>query len=112
MIEDAQNVPPVVYVPSGTRLTVFPQQDLWLRSADDDEEDIKKEFGENSTSAQKPDMGSWVDSRKKNGEEEDSSDSGLSNSEEATPLYDETERMPDISDRKVDPVAQNDEPLF
>ena len=111
LIEDAQNVPPVVYVPSGTRLTVFPQEDLWLRTADDDEEDMKKEFGETPTDAQKPSIGSWLDFRKKEDGEESKNPNSESKLDE-TPLYDEKEKMPDISDRKVEPVGQDDEPLF
>ncbi len=54
MIEDADAVPPVVYVPAGTRLVVFVKQDLWLRSAEDDEEEANEQFGTPSTSARRP----------------------------------------------------------
>lgn len=37
MIADSTRAPAVVFVPSGTRLTAFPNEDLWLRSITDDE---------------------------------------------------------------------------
>ena len=117
MIDEAAAVPPVVFVPAGTRLTVFPQQDLWLRSTDDDEEDLKKEYGEPPTSAQTPDIDSWTSQRKKERGEQGGG-TGTPNPPEnppeeiETPLYDGSERGPDISDRKVEPVVQQDEPLF
>jgi len=45
MIEDSSVTPPVVFVPSGTRMTVFAMEDLWLRSEADDEDDYVAEFG-------------------------------------------------------------------
>ena len=46
LIDDSSSTPPVVFVPSGTRLTIFSNEDLWLRSEDEDEEDLVKELGE------------------------------------------------------------------
>ena len=57
MIEDSSVTPPVVFVPSGTRMTVFAMEDLWLRSAEDDEEEYKEEFGADPTQAQQPRVG-------------------------------------------------------
>ena len=54
MIEDSSVTPPVVFVPSGTRMTVFAMEDLWLRSAEDDEDEYKDEFGADPTQAQVP----------------------------------------------------------
>ena len=54
MINDSSNVPPVVFIPSGTRLTVYAQKDLWLRSEEDDVSDADKEFGEESKIASTP----------------------------------------------------------
>ena len=42
MIADSTAAPAVVFAPSGTRLTVFPNQDLWLRSITDDEEELEQ----------------------------------------------------------------------
>ncbi len=63
LIAEATGVPPVVFVPSGTRVTIFSTTDLWLRSADDDVSDYEKENGPDTTEAQKPNTGSWIDNR-------------------------------------------------
>ena len=60
LVQDATNIPVVIFVPSGTRLTVFANEDLWLRS---EEEDIE-EAGEMPTQAEKPDSSSWIETRK------------------------------------------------
>lgn len=113
MISRAAQTPPVIFVPSGTRLTVFPSQDLWLRSPEDDVEDLNNEYGAASTSAQVPqNVGSWTEKRRSE-QEETSSGSSLNDQKETeTPLYDGTDHMPDISDRKVEPVVVEEEPLF
>ncbi len=117
MIGKAVAEPPVVYVPAGTRLTVFPQQDLWLRSVEDDETEANEEFGMPSMEAQLPDVGSWTEKRK-NDRDESGPVSPVPQTpdnvkkETETPLYDGTGGMPDISDRKVEPVALQEEPLF
>ena len=54
MIEESSSTPPVVFVPSGTRMTVFAMDDLWLRSEEDDEDDYVAEYGADPTSAQTP----------------------------------------------------------
>lgn len=63
LIDDATNIPSVLFVPSGTRLTVFPNEDLWLRTSEEDEKDFEEQFGENPTAAQKAKTGSWLDKR-------------------------------------------------
>ena len=63
LIDDATSIPPVVFVPAGTRLTVFSNEDLWLRSENDDEEEYDKSFGKQPTSAQNAKTSSWVDKR-------------------------------------------------
>jgi len=45
MIAEASAVPPVLFVPSGTRLTIFAMEDLWLRSEQDDIDEYEEEFG-------------------------------------------------------------------
>lgn len=132
LIEDSANIPVVIYVPSGTRLTVFPNEDLWLRS----EEDDIQEAEEVSTEAQTPDTSSWVDTRKeskeeKSEEEEEESDEetnedensevddskyykpsdkynnedGSSDEDSNEPIYtgDSVEKQP-VEERKVTPV--------
>ena len=114
MIEKAKETPPVVFVPAGTRLTVYPTQDLWLRSVADDEEEANKEYGEPSTSAGLPNVPSWEEKRKNDRDEnsDDSSGPVEVQQETETPLYDGRDRMPDISDRQVQPVVPQEEPLF
>ncbi len=63
LIEESTNVPPVVFVPSGTRVTIYSKDDLWLRSEEDDIRDFEEANGPASTAAQTPKMNSWVDSR-------------------------------------------------
>ncbi|MGN0919154.1 MAG: TrbI/VirB10 family protein [Alphaproteobacteria bacterium] len=116
MIAKAQETPPVVFVPAGTRLTVFPQKDLWLRSVEDDEKEANEEFGAPSTDAQVPDIGSWTQQRQNEQDEQDSSSTTSTpedlKKETETPLYDGRDHMPDISDRKIEPVAPQEAPLF
>ncbi len=54
MIEESSSTPPVVFVPSGTRMTIFAMEDLWLRSEQDDEDDYVAENGPDSTAVQQP----------------------------------------------------------
>ena len=55
LIEESSPTPPVVFIPAGTRLTVFAMEDLYLREEADDEEDYVAEFGEDPSAAQTPD---------------------------------------------------------
>ncbi|MBO7483877.1 MAG: TrbI/VirB10 family protein [Alphaproteobacteria bacterium] len=117
MIEEANEEPPVIYVPAGTRLVVFPKKDLWLRSVTDDEKDAEKEFGPPSTEAQVPDMDSWAEKRKSEREEQGASENTDGASEQVppdtvAPIYNGQEDMPDLSDRKVMPVTQEDKNMF
>ena len=57
MIEESSSTPPVVFVPSGTRMTVFAMDDLWLRTEDDDVDDYEQEFGADPTSSFAPKNG-------------------------------------------------------
>ncbi|MGN1063148.1 MAG: TrbI/VirB10 family protein [Alphaproteobacteria bacterium] len=63
LIDDATAIPPVVFVPAGTRMTVFSNEDLWLRSEDDDERDYDEAFGVQSKQAQLAGTSSWIDKR-------------------------------------------------
>ncbi len=72
LIEQSTQIPVVVYVPSGTRLTVFANEDLWLRSVDDDMEDAGEEP---QTAAKKPGGSSWAEKRRSGGGGSESDDS-------------------------------------
>lgn len=63
LLDESTNVKAVVFVPAGTRITVFAGEDLWLRSEDDDEEAYNEEFGADGTAAQGAPVESWVDKR-------------------------------------------------
>ncbi len=107
LMEMAEEVPNIVYVPSGTRLTAFASEDLWLRSVEDDEEAMKKEFGF-SPSALLPNNGSWVNGRK------DKNDGGGSKNKKEdsvpSPPQEEPIYVPDdIDDRVRKPVNQQPE---
>lgn len=59
LLNEATEIPVVVYVPAGTRLTVFSNEDLWLRMESDDERDYEEEYGAPSTMAQGTSGGNW-----------------------------------------------------
>ena len=63
MIEDSSAIPPIVFIPSGTRLTVFAMEDLWLRSEQDDEDDYVAQMGADSPVAQQAPTGYGLASR-------------------------------------------------
>lgn len=54
LIEDSSTTPPVVFVPSGTRMTIFAMEDLWLRTEEDDVDDYEAEMGADTTEARTP----------------------------------------------------------
>ena len=54
LIDASSSTPPVVFVPSGTRVTIFASEDLWLRSEEEDVEDLEREIGQASNAAQTP----------------------------------------------------------
>jgi hypothetical protein len=119
LMTEFSQTPVVLYVPIGTRLSVILNQDLWLRSAEDDAEAIEEEFGPQSTEAQRPDMPSWEQKRKQ--QLDDMSDRGsvgqnvnqpqkMNERQKEqrlmeTPLYDGSDRMQteQLSDRVVQP---------
>ena len=63
LIDAATEIPPVVFVPAGTRITVFSNEDLWLRSEVEDERDYEAQFGPDTKAARGIGSGSWVDKR-------------------------------------------------
>lgn len=116
MIEDADAVPPVVYVPAGTRFVVFVKQDLWLRSPEDDEEEVNKEYGAPSTAAQRPQgisESSDVRRQRQNNIVEETETEPVSapkdtkkKNKDPEPLYNGSEQMPaDLSERVAKPSA-------
>ena len=63
LIDAATEIPPVVFVPAGTRITVFSNEDLWLRSEVEDERDYEAQFGPDPKTARGTGGGSWIDKR-------------------------------------------------
>ncbi len=55
MIQNASGVEPIVFIPSGTRLTVYANEDLFLRSESDDVDEYLSQYGADGTEAQTPD---------------------------------------------------------
>ncbi|MBQ8557682.1 MAG: DUF3659 domain-containing protein, partial [Alphaproteobacteria bacterium] len=71
LIDESTQVPNVVFVPSGTRVTIFSNEDLWLRSEDDDiEEYASSSDYMDMSQAQTPDTNSWIDKRTGNDDNE------------------------------------------
>ena len=54
MIAEASTIPPVLFVPSGTRLTIFAMEDLYLRSEQDDVDEYEEEYGPDTKQAKVP----------------------------------------------------------
>lgn len=122
LLAELTQQPPVLYVPIGTRLSVILNQDLWLRSADDDAQEFGQEFGPESTEARRPDMPSWEEKRKQ--QMNDMSDVPNNTKNKAptandikkqnqqmmeTPLYDGSDRMQteQLADRVVQPTPSD-----
>lgn len=63
LIDESTSIPPVVFVPAGTRLTVFSNEDLWLRSEEEDVRDYDEQYGAPSTAAKNVGTSSWIDKR-------------------------------------------------
>ncbi len=106
LMEMAGEVPNILYVPSGTRLTVFSNADLWLRASEDDEEAIKKEFGNPLNAMLPKSNGSWTKERTKDRDNTGTKEKEVEVSAPAeVPVY----APEDIDDRQVTPVAQQPE---
>ncbi len=116
LIQDASAIPVVIYVPSGTRLTVFPNEDLWLRS----EEDDVAEAGETSTEAQTPDTSSWIDTRnspeeteetveEETSEEDDDTAEELSDDESDEKYYQPSDKY---QEQKTESNKNEEEPVY
>ena len=105
LMKMAGEVPNILYVPSGTRLVAYPKEDLWLRSDEDDQEDLKKQGFELQGTSLPSNVGSWTKERTKDrgGSTEPSGGEDIS--------VDNTVYLPeDINDRTVDPVAGQQAP--
>jgi len=59
LVNESMNAQAIVYVPSGTRLTVYSTEDLWLRSDEDDEEAYLQEYGKQSKLMRTAPTDSW-----------------------------------------------------
>ena len=63
LLEEATSIKPIVWVPAGTRLTIFSNADLWLRTEVEDEQDYDAAFGGKSDQAQGTSGGNWIENR-------------------------------------------------
>ena len=106
----AGEVPNIVYVPSGTRLTAFASEDLWLRSDDDPVESASDNWKKTpKADTVLPKNDSWTGKRSKEKDEGrviqtemDNATQNVTTSPSDDPIY-----MPrDLEDRTVDTVSQ------
>ncbi len=104
LLQMTGNVPEIVFVPAGTRLVAYPQTDLWLRSTEDEEEELKEKGLSNPLEALKPKKNdSWTAKRSGKDEEEEEEEP-----EEGEEIYEEPVYMPeDIEERTIDPVNES-----
>lgn len=121
MIEDASETPAVVFVPSGTRMTVFAMEDLWLRSEEDDEDDYVAEYGADSPAARTPSGGAGRQQRPMKSPSasvaddvasEDYYDPGYTADDDTDELYNPrqvgtSDNATSPSDKKTDQVKKN-----
>lgn len=63
LLQEATSIKPVVFVPAGTRMTVFSNEDLWLRTEVEDEQDYDAQFGGLSKQVQGASQGNWIANR-------------------------------------------------
>lgn len=63
LLEESMRIKPVLFVPAGTRMTVFANTDLWLRSEIEDEQDYTAQFGPDSKKARGSSKGNWIAGR-------------------------------------------------
>ena len=63
LLDEAVNVEDVVFVPAGTRMTVYSNSDLWLRSEQEDEEDYLNAYGADTKQAKGSSKGNWTGDR-------------------------------------------------
>lgn len=63
LLQEATSIKPVVFVPAGTRMTVFSNEDLWLRTEVEDEQDYDAQFGGQSKQVQGASKGNWIAGR-------------------------------------------------
>ena len=98
MIEESSSTPPVVFVPSGTRMTIFAMEDLWLRSEEDDADDYESEYGADPTAAQTPKGGAGMQQRPMGGNNNMGAPTGQGSSADETSSDDEEYYDPGYSD--------------
>ena len=60
LLQEALEVQEVLYVPAGTRMTIYPTTDLWLRSEIEDEQDYLAAFGQDTRRIRPAAKGNWV----------------------------------------------------
>ena len=119
MMREANDVQPVLFVPSGTRLIVYPSTDLWLRAVNDDVAQAKQGSDYNSGGETTYTPPSWVDKRQTQSSEQNQNTSGTGTGNTApeqvytppetdgTSPYDEEDALPDeLLDRSMNPVVQ------
>lgn len=114
LMEMSGEIPNIVYVPSGTRLTAFSKEDLWLRSDDDPaekkSENVKPPLQADTFLPRNP---SWTGNRSKEREEMESRKASESeelarNSKQGEAPVSEPVYMPDdLENRTVDPVSRH-----
>ena len=63
LLQEALQVQEVLYVPAGTRFTIYPSTDLWLRSEIEDEQDYLAAYGADTKRARPASKGNWIDPR-------------------------------------------------
>jgi len=63
LLDEALKIKPKLFVPAGTRLTVYSTEDLWLRSEIEDELEYNAKFGADSKKAKGTSKGNWVAGR-------------------------------------------------
>ncbi|MBP5533925.1 MAG: hypothetical protein J6Y03_00245 [Alphaproteobacteria bacterium] len=111
MIEESSSTPPVVFVPSGTRMTVFAMDDLWLRSEQDDEDDYVAENGPDPTAAQTPKGNSGRMQQRPTADRSTrpAATNGSQGSDEAESEDDEDYYEPEYTDENIYTPASSDE---
>jgi len=63
LLQEALQVQEVLYVPAGTRFTIYPSTDLWLRSEIEDEQDYLASYGADTKQLRPASKGNWIDPR-------------------------------------------------
>lgn len=110
MMQMAGQIPNVLFIPSGTRLTAYSKEDLWLRSEDDlpePQSDSSRRYENGGTFLAR--TGSWTNERSKEKDIRDGKDKKGKDSDDinGTPGEEAEIYAPaDINDRIVEPVSR------